>query len=77
VLPDGGEDTIIVVANLDPHSTRETQVDLDLPALGLPWGSALRVHDLVTDAVWDWGQYNYVRLGADTEPVHILEVLSP
>jgi starch synthase (maltosyl-transferring) len=77
VLPDGRRDTVIVVANLDPHSTRETQVDLDLPALGLPWGSALRVHDLVTDAVWDWGQYNYVRLGADTEPVHILEVLSP
>jgi starch synthase (maltosyl-transferring) len=77
VLPDGRRDTVIVVANLDPHSTRETQVDLDLPALGLPWGSALRVHDLVTHAVWDWGQYNYVRLGADTEPVHILEVLSP
>ena len=77
VLPDGRRDTVIVVANLDPHSTRETQVDLDLPALGLPWGSALRVHDLVTDAVWDWGQYNYVRLGADTEPVHILAVLSP
>jgi len=29
----------------------------------------------VTDQVWDWGQFNYVRLGADTEPVHVLEVL--
>ncbi len=76
VLPDGRRDTVIVVANLDPHSTRETQVDLDLPALGLPWGATLKVHDLVTDVVWDWGQYNYVRLGADTEPVHILEVLT-
>ena len=75
VLPDGTRDTVIVVANLDPHSTRETQVDLTLPALGLPWGAGFKVHDLVTDQVWDWGQFNYVRLGADTEPVHVLEVL--
>ena len=77
VLPDGSRDTVIVVANVDPHSTRETQVDLDLPALGLPWGATFQVRDVVTDQVWTWSQYNYVRLGADTEPVHILEVVRP
>jgi len=77
VLPDGRRDTVIVVANLDPHSTRETQVDLDLPALGLPWGATFTVRDAVTGAEWEWGQANYVRLGADTEPVHVLEVLQP
>jgi maltose alpha-D-glucosyltransferase/alpha-amylase len=54
---------VIVVANLDPHSTRESLVHLDMPALGLEWWSTMPVHDLVTDAWWDWGQEAYVRLG--------------
>ena len=29
-----GEDTILVVVNLDPHQTREATVYLDMPALG-------------------------------------------
>ncbi len=33
--PDGRDDTVIVVANVDPHSVRETTVHLDLAAIGL------------------------------------------
>jgi starch synthase (maltosyl-transferring) len=70
----GTRDTILVVANLDPHGTRQTLVRLDMPALGLDWSTHMPVHDLVTDQVWHWSESNYVRLGPDFEPVHILEV---
>jgi starch synthase (maltosyl-transferring) len=41
----GREDTIIVVANLDPHATRGTHAHLDLPALGLSWGDEFVAHE--------------------------------
>ncbi len=40
--PDGRDDTVIVVANVDPHSVRETTVHLDLAAIGLTPGTPLR-----------------------------------
>ncbi|GAB3112471.1 alpha-1,4-glucan--maltose-1-phosphate maltosyltransferase [Janibacter alkaliphilus] len=67
-----GEDVVLVVANLDPHGTRESTVRLDMPALGLGWDERVEATDLVTGAVWDWGSENYVRLGTDGEPVHVL-----
>ena len=69
-----GDDVVIVVANLDPHSTRESWVHLDLEALGLHEGEAFTAHDLITDAHWHWGEHNFVRLGVDAEPVHIIEL---
>jgi starch synthase (maltosyl-transferring) len=68
----GREDTIIVVANLDPHATRETWVHLDMPALGFDWGSGFVAKDLITGQSWQWGQDAFVRLGRDTEPIHII-----
>jgi starch synthase (maltosyl-transferring) len=73
-LPDGSEDIIVVVANLDPHSTRESTVHLDMPALGLDWNETFAAHDLVTDESWHWGEHNYVRLGPAVEPVHVLAI---
>ncbi|WP_277455762.1 alpha-1,4-glucan--maltose-1-phosphate maltosyltransferase [Janibacter sp. DB-40] len=73
-LPDGSEDLVVVVANLDPHSTRESTLRLDMGALGLAWDARLQVTDLVTGEHWEWGEANYVRLGADAEPVHIVSV---
>ncbi|WP_374230948.1 alpha-1,4-glucan--maltose-1-phosphate maltosyltransferase [Humibacter sp. RRB41] len=67
-------DTVIVVANVDPHSVRETIVHLDLPAIGLPAGSSFTVTDMVTGQTWNWTSANYVRLDAFHEPVHILTV---
>ncbi|TWE07926.1 starch synthase (maltosyl-transferring) [Rudaeicoccus suwonensis] len=69
-----GDDVIIVVANTDPHSTRESTVHLDLTALGLQAEEAFTAHDLLTDASWHWGADNYVRLGPDAEPLHIIHV---
>ena len=72
--PNGRPDTIIVVANVDPHSVRETTVYLDLEAIGLDKGGTFTVRDLVTGSRWTWQEANYVRLDAFTEPVHILAV---
>jgi starch synthase (maltosyl-transferring) len=73
-LPGGVSDTIIVVANLDPHSVRETTVHLDPTLFGLAADATFSVHDLITGARFEWGRDNYVRLDAFGEPVHILHV---
>ncbi|QNA92560.1 MULTISPECIES: alpha-1,4-glucan--maltose-1-phosphate maltosyltransferase [unclassified Microbacterium] len=70
----GRADTIIVVANVDPHSVRETTVHLDTTRWGVPLGDRFEVEDLLTGAVWTWSDHNYVRLDAFAEPVHILKV---
>ena len=71
---DGRDDIVLVIANLDPHATRETTVHLDMPALGLGYGDTFVAHDLITGASWQWGEHNFVRLGPDGEPVHIIHI---
>ncbi|MET0911142.1 MAG: alpha-1,4-glucan--maltose-1-phosphate maltosyltransferase [Ilumatobacteraceae bacterium] len=73
----GSDDAIIVVANVDPHSVRETTVHLDSTRFGIERGSEFTVTDLITGASFVWGGDNYVRLDAFTEPVHILRVEYP
>jgi starch synthase (maltosyl-transferring) len=73
----GAADTVIVVANVDPHAVRETLVHLDLEALGLAPGAEFAVTDAVTGQRWHWGAVDYVRLDAFQEPVHILSVEAP
>jgi len=70
----GVADALIIVANVDPHSVRETMVHLDLSKIGLPAGSTFGVTDLITGEKFEWGTDNYVRLDAFGEPCHILHV---
>lgn len=70
----GRADTLVIVANVDPHSVRETMVHLDLGRLGMQPGQHFDVEDVITGAQWTWSSDNYVRLDAFTEPVHILHV---
>lgn len=70
----GSADTILVVANVDPHSVRETTVHIDCSAFGIEPGTPYQVTDLITGASWTWGEHNFVRLDAFTEPVHIFHV---
>jgi len=70
----GHPDGLIVVANVDPHSVRESTVHIDLTALGLEPGAKFSVRDLISGANWIWTDSNYVRLDAFTEPVHVLAV---
>jgi starch synthase (maltosyl-transferring) len=73
-LPDGREDTVIVVINLDPHAVREATIALDMPALGLDWHDHFSVYDELSGATYLWGQFNYVRLDPHWEPVHVFTV---
>ncbi len=70
----GRPDTLIVVANVDPHSVRETTVHLDTRVWGVTPGDDFEVEDLLTGETWTWKDHNYVRLDAFSEPVHILRV---
>ncbi len=70
----GKANTIVVVANVDPHAVRETTVHLNLEALGLPNDSRFEVEDLITGNRYEWGSDNFVRLDSFVEPVHILRI---
>ncbi|MEV0118776.1 alpha-1,4-glucan--maltose-1-phosphate maltosyltransferase [Streptomyces sp. NPDC050844] len=58
-----GSNTVLVVANLDPHHTQEATVSLDMPELGLDWHETVPVRDELTGETYHWGRTNYVRLG--------------
>ncbi|MET0811731.1 MAG: alpha-1,4-glucan--maltose-1-phosphate maltosyltransferase, partial [Microbacterium sp.] len=72
--PTGRADTILVIANVDPHSVRQTMVHLDTRVWGVEPGDAFEVEDLVTGARWTWTDHDFVKLDAFVEPVHILHV---
>ena len=67
-----GSDTVLVVANLDPHQMREATVWLDMPALGVD--REFIVTDELTGESFRWGHANYVRLDPATRPAHIFSV---
>ncbi|MFG2718253.1 maltotransferase domain-containing protein [Streptomyces sp. NPDC048416] len=71
-----GSNTVVVVANLDPHHTQEATVSLDMPELGLAWDESFPVRDELTGETYHWGRANYVRLEPGRAPAHIL-VLRP
>ncbi|WP_405885168.1 alpha-1,4-glucan--maltose-1-phosphate maltosyltransferase [Streptomyces sp. NBC_01136] len=70
-----GDDTVLVVANLDPHHTQEATVSLDMPQLGLDRHESVSVRDELTGETYRWGQANFVRLGPGG--AHVLAVLRP
>ena len=74
-VPTARDDVVIVVANLDPHSTRET---CGTPRhagarAGLP-GHVRGRTTCITGQSWHWGEHVYVRLGPDAEPVHVVQI---
>ncbi|MER8045740.1 alpha-1,4-glucan--maltose-1-phosphate maltosyltransferase [Streptomyces sp. NPDC094032] len=71
-----GSNTVLVVANLDPHHTQEATVSLDMPELGLDWHETVPVRDELTGETYHWGRHNYVRLEPGVRPAHVL-VLRP
>ena len=72
--PGTWDDTIIVVANLNPHQNEATWFHLNMPELGLGWDDSFPAHDLITGATWNWSQHNWSWLGPENEPVHIVQV---
>ena len=69
--PTGQASTVIVVVNLDPWSTREGTVHLDLTAFGLPADGEVTVRDALRGETYHWGPEFYVRLDPAERPAHI------
>ncbi|MFD5266528.1 maltotransferase domain-containing protein [Streptomyces sp. NPDC058335] len=69
-----GEDTVLVVVNLDPHHAQEATVFLHMPHLGRNQGAALTVHDELTGRTYAWSSDNYVRLEPGRTPAHVFHV---
>ena len=65
---------MLVVLNLDPFSTHESWVDLDLAALGLDGADTIKVHDELTGATYYWKQRSYVNLDPHGTPAHVFTV---
>ena len=69
-----GDDVVVVVCSLDPHAIVETEIFLDMEALGMGPGDVFLVHDEITGQSWRWGQRAFVRLTFD-DPAHVLTVV--
>ncbi|MFL6063163.1 MAG: alpha-1,4-glucan--maltose-1-phosphate maltosyltransferase [Friedmanniella sp.] len=69
-----GDDVVLVICSLDPLNTVESEVYLDMEALGLDTADVYLVHDELTGQTWRWGQRAFVRLTVD-DPAHILTLV--
>jgi len=70
-----GDDTLVMVANLDPHNVQAGWIELPLSELGVPDAAPFQAHDLLSGARFLWqGARNFVRLDPLASPVHILRL---
>jgi starch synthase (maltosyl-transferring) len=70
-----GQNTVLVVVNLDPHHMQSGWVTLDLAVLGVDEARAYQVHDALTDARFLWsGARNFVQLDPTRVPAHVFRV---
>ncbi len=80
--PTGQADTVVVVLTLDPFTTREGTIELDLSALGVPApapgsdpGTALmEARDELSGETYYWGANPYFRLDPHANCAHVLAV---
>ncbi|MCU1364323.1 MAG: putative glycanase or glycogenase with amylase domain [Acidimicrobiaceae bacterium] len=73
-----GDDVIVVVVNLDHGYPQTGWLDLDAQALGLKADARYVMHDLLTDARFEWsGTHNFVKLDPHGVPCHIFALESP
>ncbi|MGV8846301.1 alpha-1,4-glucan--maltose-1-phosphate maltosyltransferase [Tessaracoccus sp.] len=70
-----GADTVLVVCSLDPDNTVESDLYVDLGALGFPQGKGVRAVDELTGQEFTWGERNYVRLYPG-QPAHIVHLMA-
>ena len=69
-----GDDVVLTVVSLNPLETVESEVVLDMEALGLTAADVFLVHDELTGQTWRWGQRAFVRLTVD-DPAHVLSLV--
>jgi starch synthase (maltosyl-transferring) len=73
----GSQDAVLVVVTLESHNRQIGTTALDLSVLGLDWHERFTVHDELSGATYDWGQFNYVELDPYHEPAHVFSVTFP
>jgi len=71
------DNILLIVVNLDPHNTHHGTVNIPADFVGILPGSRYEVVDLLNDAVYDWGECNYVHLDPQVQVAHILKVHPP
>ncbi len=70
-----GEESLLVVVNLNPFHWEEATVDLDLSVFGLDEFRPFEVHDLISRETFVWrGPRNYVRLDPREESAHVFHI---
>ncbi len=70
-----GDDTLVMLANLDPRYIQTGWIDLPLDEFGVSSDAPYPVRDLLSDASFTWqGQRNFVRLDPQAYPMHILHL---
>jgi starch synthase (maltosyl-transferring) len=73
----GSQDAVLVVVTLESHNRQIGTTALDLGELGLDWHERFGVHDEISGADYEWGQFNYVELDPYHEPAHVFSVTFP
>ncbi|MEA3078017.1 MAG: hypothetical protein QOF60_2925 [Actinomycetota bacterium] len=74
-VSDDGADVVLVIVNLDPWSAAESTLNLDLPALGLPWDAPFEAYDELSHQSFTWqGPEPYVRLDPHHDVAHVLHL---
>jgi len=71
-----GDDIVLTVVSLDPLHPVESEVYLDMEALGMEPADVFLVHDELTGQTWRWGQRAFVRLTVE-DPAHVFTVQRP
>ena len=70
-----GTESVLVVANVDPHYAQSGWVTIDLRSLGLPAETTFQMDDLLSGARFLWrGPKNFVSLDPQRAPAHIFRV---
>ncbi len=73
--PAGDGSPVLVVVNLDPFNRHSAFVDIDLAALGLPYGADYDVVDQLGGATHRWsGNMNFVDLAPWSASAHVFTV---
>jgi starch synthase (maltosyl-transferring) len=68
-------ESVLVVANVDPHYVQAGWVTIDLRSLGLPSDTTFQMDDLLSGARYLWrGARNFVSLDPQHSPAHIFRV---
>ena len=71
----GNGNVVFVAANMEPLVTHDAMVDVPLAALGIPADRTYRMHELLSDRVYEWrGPRGYVKLYPNADPAQIFRL---